>query len=216
RDNPSVASDWRPEVCSATPNAPPTVAITSPTNGASFIAPATITIQATASDSDGSVTNVQFFDGNTSLGNRSSSPFNLTVNLAVGSHALTAVATDNLGATRATLPVADTVITNGPPTVAITSPTNGASFIAPATITIQAAASDTDGTVTNVQFFDGNTSLGNVASSPFNLSVSLAVGPHALTARASDNLGATKGTLPVTVTFTTNTPPTEALTSPTN
>src|SRR5262249_24925630 len=96
-------------------------------------------------------------------------------------------------------------VTNSPPSVAITSPGNGASFIAPATITIQAAASDSDGSVTNVQFFDGATSLGNVSSSPFNLSVSLAVGPHALTAVASDNLGATKGTpLPVTVTVTTN------------
>src|SRR5262249_24911531 len=99
--------------------------------------------------------------------------------------------------------------TNSPPTVAITSPTNGASFIPPATITIQADASDSDGSVTNVQFFDGNTSLGNVSSSPYNLSVSLAFGPHALTAVASDNLGATKGTpLPVTVTVTTNSPPT--------
>jgi PKD repeat protein len=192
-------------------NSPPTVAITSPANGASFIAPATITIQATASDSDGSVTNVQFFDGNTSLGNRSSSPFNLSVSLAVGSHALTAIASDNLGATKATpLPVTVTVTTNSPPAIAITSPTNGASFIAPATITIQAAASDSDGSVTNVQFFDGNTSLGNRSSSPFNLSVSLAVGSHALTAVASDNLGATKATpLPVAVTVTTNTPPTE-------
>src|SRR5262249_13028662 len=167
RDNPSVASDWRPEVCSATPNAPPTVAITSPTNGASFIAPATITIQAIASDSDGSVTNVQFFDGSTSLGNRSSSPFNLSVSLGVGPHALTALASDNLGATKATpLPVTVNVASNAPPTVAITTPSLHDSLPIPATITIQAIATDSDGSVTNVQFFDGNTSLGNVSSSP--------------------------------------------------
>ena len=47
---------------------PPTVAITSPTNGASFTAPAIVPITATASDSDGSVTNVAFFDGATLLG----------------------------------------------------------------------------------------------------------------------------------------------------
>jgi hypothetical protein len=73
-----------------------------------------------------------------------------------------------------------TVTTNSPPTVAITSPTNGTSFIVPATITIQAAASDRDGSVTNVQFFDGVTSLGNVSSSPYSLSVTLLVGSHAL------------------------------------
>jgi Leucine-rich repeat (LRR) protein len=190
-------------------NTPPTVAITSPANGASFIAPATFTIQAAATDSDGSVTNVQFFDGDTSLGNVSSSPFNLSATLGVGSHALSAVATDNRGAKTTTLPVTVTVTTNTPPTVAITSPTNGTSFIAPATITIQAAASDTDGSVTNVQFFDGTNSLGNVPSSPYNLSVSLAVGSHALIAIASDNLGVTTTTLPATVTVTTNTPPTD-------
>jgi hypothetical protein len=89
---------------------------------------------------------------------------------------------------------------NSPPTVAITSPTNGTSFTAPATITIQAAASDSDGSVTNVQFFDGKTFLGNVSSSPYSLSVSLVAGSHALTAIASDNLGATTATSPVTVT----------------
>jgi hypothetical protein len=95
-----------------------------------------------------------------------------------------------------------------PPTVAITSPVNGASLIAPATITIQADASDSDGNVTNVQFFDGTNSLGNVSSSPFNLSVSLAVGSHPLSAVASDDLGATTTSLAVTVTVTTNSPPT--------
>src|SRR5262249_15730678 len=44
----------------------------------------------------------------------------------------------------------------------------------------------------------------------YNLSVSLAFGPHALTAVASDNLGARNGTpLPVTIRVITNTPPTE-------
>jgi uncharacterized repeat protein (TIGR03803 family) len=179
-------------------NTPPTVAITSPTDGSSFIAPATITIQADASDSDGSVTNVQFFDGTTSLGNVSSSPFDLSVSLEAGVHRLTVVAFDDLGASTASL-VTVTVTTNSPPTVTITTPINGASFIAPATITIQADASDSDGSITNVQFFDGETFLGSVASSPFNFSVSLAVGSHALFAIASDNLGATTTTLPVTV-----------------
>jgi PKD repeat protein len=216
-DNLGATKRTMPVTVNVVSNSPPTVAITSPTNGTSFIAPATITIQATASDSDGSVTNVQFFDGTTSLGNASSSPFNLSVSLGVGSHALTAVASDNLGATKGTPPVTVNVVSNSPPTVAIINPTNGATFIAPATITIQATASDSDGSITNVQFFDGNTSLGNVSSSPFNLSVSLGVGPHALTAVASDNLGATKATpLPVTVNVASNAPPTVAITSPTN
>src|SRR6266403_1771279 len=40
-------------------NVPPTVMISNPTNGSVFAAPATVTLTATASDSDGSVTNVE-------------------------------------------------------------------------------------------------------------------------------------------------------------
>src|ERR1041385_7649758 len=46
------------------------------------------------------------------------------------------------------------------PAIAITSPTNGASFAAPAIVSIVAAVTDTNGTVTNVSFFDGGTFLG--------------------------------------------------------
>src|SRR5262249_59429962 len=106
------------------------------------------------------------------------------------------VGADNPGAPQATsLPVTVTVTTNSPPTVAITGPANGASFIAPATTTIQATASDSDGSVTNVQFFDGNTSLGNRSSSPFNLSVNFAVASHSPTAADTDNLPSTTSTL---------------------
>ena len=78
-------------------NQPPTVAITSPANGASFTAPAVVPITATASDSDGSVTNVQFFEGTTLVGQTNNQPYTVTASLAIGSHALTAVATDNGG-----------------------------------------------------------------------------------------------------------------------
>jgi hypothetical protein len=145
----------------------------------------------------------------------SSTPYNLSLIFGVGTHALFAIASDDLGVTTVSLPVIVTVTANSPPTVTITSPTDGTSFIAPAAITLQAAASDRDGSVSNVQFFDGATSLGNVAASqgsvssgPYLLSLTLAVGSHALTAVASDNLGATTTSLPVTVTVTTNLPPT--------
>jgi hypothetical protein len=78
-------------------NQPPTVAITSPANGASFIAPANVPITATASDPDGSVTNVAFFDGTTFLGRTNDLPYTVAVHLAAGAHPLTAVATDNGG-----------------------------------------------------------------------------------------------------------------------
>src|SRR6266436_9567023 len=49
-----------------------------------------------------------------------------------------------------------------PPIVTISNPTNGSVFAAPASFTLAATASDTDGSVTNVQFFQGSVSLGNL------------------------------------------------------
>jgi Bacterial Ig domain len=68
-------------------NMPPTVSIDSPTNGASFAASDNVTIRATAEDSDGSLTNVAFFDGGTFLGETNDMPYAFTTSLALGSHA---------------------------------------------------------------------------------------------------------------------------------
>jgi plastocyanin len=82
----------------AAANVPPTISITNPPNGATFSAPASFTLAATASDSDGSVTNVQFFEGTTSLVNDASSPYSVSVNnLAAADYIFSAVATDNGG-----------------------------------------------------------------------------------------------------------------------
>jgi plastocyanin len=79
---------------------PPTVSITNPVNNATFSAPASFTVSATASDPDGTVTNVQFFQGATSLGNFATSPYSVPVNnLAAADYAFSAVATDNGGLT---------------------------------------------------------------------------------------------------------------------
>ncbi len=83
-----------------TPNQPPTVQIVSPAAGSSAIAPATFEISANASDTDGTVARVDFFDGDNLLGSDSSAPFSFTwANVPVGSFTLTARATDNSGAT---------------------------------------------------------------------------------------------------------------------
>ncbi|HOX02373.1 MAG TPA: PQQ-dependent sugar dehydrogenase [Candidatus Paceibacterota bacterium] len=89
---------------------------------------------------------------------------------------------------------------NAPPSVAITNPPDNSVFGNTDTMTIEASANDTDGSVTNVQLFDGVVSLGDAAASPYRVSTRLALGPHTLTAVASDNLGATTTSAPVHVT----------------
>ena len=90
----------RGEVVVIAPNAPPTVTLTNPATGAVFAVPANVTLQASASDSDGSVTNVKFLVDANVLTNKASAPFTaVTNNLAVGAHTLSAIASDDKGAT---------------------------------------------------------------------------------------------------------------------
>lgn len=102
---------------------------------------------------------------------------------------------------------------NQPPTISITAPASGASFTEPANITIQAGVADSDGTVTNVDFYAGSTLIGSSVSIVSN-SVNFAwnnvvAGSYSLTARATDNRGAMATSGPVNVTVTsTGTGPT--------
>jgi hypothetical protein len=83
-----------------TGNIPPSVTITNPADGSVFSAPADVTLSATTSDGSGNVTNVQFFQGTTSLTNLAGGPFTIVVSgLAAGTYAFSAVATDTLGDT---------------------------------------------------------------------------------------------------------------------
>jgi hypothetical protein len=92
----------------------PTVSITSPANGATFTQPANITINATAADSDGTVTKVDFYEDGTLIGTDTSSPYSVTWSGApTGTHSLTAVATDNAGGTKTSAAVSVTVNATG-------------------------------------------------------------------------------------------------------
>ena len=173
----------------AASNVLPSVSITNPPNNSVLNAPASFTLGATASDSDGSITNVQFLQGAASLGNDTTSPYAASVNsLVAGNYTFSAVASDNRGG-RATNTIS--VIVNALPTVAVTNPAPGTVFGAPASFTLGASASDTDGSITNVQFLRDGASLGNDTTSPYAMNVSsLTAGNYTFSAVASDNRGA--------------------------
>ena len=77
----------------------PAVAITSPTNNASFAASGNIPITATASGGNGAIAKVEFFAGSTLLGTKTSAPYSVTwSNATAGTYNLTARATDTVGA----------------------------------------------------------------------------------------------------------------------
>jgi len=72
----------------------PTISITNPAVGAVFVAPASVSLGASAAVSSGTVTNVQFFANGVSQGSLGAPPFTLISSpLAAGPYSLTAVAT---------------------------------------------------------------------------------------------------------------------------
>lgn len=90
---------------------------------------------------------------------------------------------------------------NQPPTVSLTSPSNGASFTSPAKISLAANAADADGSVARVEFLNGGTKVAEDTSAPFTGQWNVGnAGSYTLTARATDNTGATTTGSPVTIT----------------
>ncbi|HEU4796378.1 MAG TPA: LamG-like jellyroll fold domain-containing protein, partial [Pyrinomonadaceae bacterium] len=95
-------------------NNAPSVSFTHPLNNTSFASGSSIVMDASASDSDGSVTKVDFYQGTTLLGTDTSSPYTFVwTNLPAGSYSLTAKATDDGNSTAISSTVAVTVIAPG-------------------------------------------------------------------------------------------------------
>jgi len=123
RVNSRNAHSNRPELVIVTApaaNLPPSVSLTAPVAGSSYTAPASVTLTASATDSDGTIASVAFYNGATLIGTGTFSGGSYTFtrsNVAAGSYSLTAQATDNQGAVTDSAPVAVTV-TDPPPPVA--------------------------------------------------------------------------------------------------
>jgi GH35 family endo-1,4-beta-xylanase len=92
--------------------------------------------------------------------------------------------------------------TGSAPVVSLTTPTT-TSFTAPASITITAPATDADGTISNVKFYNGTTLLSMVTASPYTYSwTNVAAGTYSITAVATDNSGSTTTSTAKSVTVT--------------
>src|SRR5260221_453497 len=92
------------------PNVAPAVSLTGPANNANFATGSTVTITANATDSDGTIAKVEFFQGATKLGEDLTSPYSFAwATVPAGSYSLTAKAADNLGAVTTSTAIAITV-----------------------------------------------------------------------------------------------------------
>ena len=171
-------------------NQPPIISVVSPTNNASFLAPSAITIEASASDSDGSVAKVVFFADGISLGEDTNSPYSLVWDTPpIGWHLLQAVATDDIGSS-ALSPLVSVIVYDavGTPLTRITSPAEGAVAEGPTNMVVTADASALTG-VTNVQFLANGSPIGSDATSPYSIVWDAPFGSNALTTVAFDAAG---------------------------
>lgn len=199
-------------------NTLPQVSITSPANNANFAAGSAVTVNANASDADGTIGRVEFFSGTTKLGEDLTSPYTFTWNnVAAGSYSLTARATDNKNGVTTSAPISITVTdSNTPPVVTLTAPANNALFATGSTVNITATATDQGGTITKVEFFSGTTKLGEDLTSPYSFSwINVPNGNYTISAKATDNQNSvtTSGSVSITVS-TGNNPPAVSLTAP--
>ena len=200
------------------PNQLPTVFMKRPGQGERFIGPADVTLEAVAEDADGSISKVEFFDNNKSLGLGTSGDgknFVLTARgLAYGNHLFVAVATDNGG--RIDWSVSRGVFVNGLANVSLKSPTEG-SLIAPGPdLTLTAVASHPSGVIDKVQFFSHDRLLGEgTLTGQHTYSFTWKGdkrGTHSVAVIAIDGSGIP--TLSATVKFTLDIPPEVVITSP--
>jgi hypothetical protein len=180
-------------------NTAPVTALSSPAQGARLRR--IVQVSATASDNQ-AVVQVEFYANGTLIGTDTTAPYDVSWNSASspdGSVTLTTRAYDPAG--NVTVSAGLTVwVDNAAPTVAITSPQNGATLLL--STTIEASAGDNVG-VTQVVFYDGATVIGTDTTAPYSVNWNLVwvpKGSHTLTAKAYDATGNVTTSVPVTVT----------------
>ena len=200
-------------------NLPPSVSIFAPANGGTYYATSNLNILVVflASDPDDKVASVEFFVNTNFMGfattNLSAGSYwFMWSNVTVGAYTLQARATDSRGASTWSAPSQLTILPqpNTPPIVSITYPTNGTVFTAPANVSVVASASDTNGTVVQVEFFRGTNSLGvqtnNSAGRFYVAWTNVPAGEYSLTAAATDDQSARTVSAPVGIVVRESTP----------
>lgn len=177
----------------------PTVTVAAPsgTLGSSLL------VQASVSDSDGIIREVEFLVNGLVEQTLTTAPYSYNLPLAsTGTYLLQVRATDNLGNVGMSN-VEQFIVTQGtPPVVSITSPVNGATIPAGQPVIVTANASDTDGSVVSVTFFQNGTQIGEPdTQAPYSATFTPgSPGQYTLVAVALDNSGNLAESAPVIVT----------------
>lgn len=195
----------------------PNIALVSPNNNSTATVNNSLALSATAKDGDGNITKVEFYDGETLIGTDTTSPYSFSwTPTTAGQKNISGKAYDNDN--RSTVSNIATVTITAPvnqaPSITLNAPitSNGGSLGS-----ITASATDTDGTISSVEFYVNGNLFNTRTSSPYTLNWSNAPdGSYTLTAKAFDDQGASTTSAPVTISVntTTNAAPTVSLNAP--
>ena len=167
------------------PNIAPSISVSAPSTAN---VGDVIKLEATASDLDGTISQVEFFVDDASVGIATTSTYTKNWTAVVGSHTIKAIATDNQGSmTTSTISlITVNVAGNNAPSINLIAPTTA---VKNDIVALSATATDSDGTITQVEFFVDDVSIGKVSSSPYTANWTALSGSHTIKAIATDNLG---------------------------
>jgi len=165
-----------------------TVSFSTPTNNQVFAENEPIGVVVNATDSDGSINNVQLFLGNTLIRQENGAPYEWGAsntnqtdtglqNLAASTYTLRAVATDNAGnavETSISITIGNTPVGVPPTTndgsgitVSFATPENNDVLGVGEAVGVIVSATDNDGTINNVQLFINNTLVRQENGAPY-------------------------------------------------
>ncbi|HEX8370952.1 MAG TPA: Ig-like domain-containing protein [Pyrinomonadaceae bacterium] len=187
-------------------NEAPVGVVTAPAHGTNYSAPASITIQATASDPDGDpITKVDFVAyhstlGNIPLGTDTTAPYEFTwTNVPVGTWSLNAIPTDSKGLRGVSTPVVHVFVNDAAGlSVSITSPTEGQTFAQGSDVPLTASVSSS---VRILEFYDQNNNLiGRRTGAPWSTSWRvMQTGNYTVTAKVYNSQGESLTSPPVSL-----------------
>jgi hypothetical protein len=200
-------------------DAPPTVTIQTPTNGAQASNSTAVAFSGSAIDAkDGDISSKLVWSSNIDGQIGTGKSFSRT--LTVGSHTVTATVTDSIGYVikKSIMVYVTTGSSNTAPSVTISSPSNGTSVASGAAVTFAGSASDTqDGNLTSSLVWSSN--IDGQIGTGGSFTRTLTSGTHQITATSTDSGGlvtARAVSVSVAAAQATNTAPSVTISSPSN
>jgi gliding motility-associated-like protein len=194
----------------------PTIVITAPDDEATFVGGEPITIFADTKDSNGVVDKVEFFNGDTKIGESLTAPYTFVwSDPTIGNHSIIAKASNNNQSIISVSPpisisVIEPVIVV---TIEITAPVDNTIVASGTSVEITAHTEINKGTINKVEFFDGDQKLSEDLTIPFSYIWSnIPSGNHELIAKATTDQNTVVKSKVITIVVTEPTEETPSIT----